>query len=174
MKALQEVFGRVDAPAINAAQLLEEATIKSDQEFQDPKGEVLSFAHLKDQMNELTMSMISLGVVAGDKVLIHALGYRDALLVFLAAEQLGVNVINLGEQPLEIVPIKDHRARLLIASKLTEGFSAKEKEVRSCEFLVERESSADTMSEALSWNQFTRLSKYTTEWELERFRVIEA
>jgi hypothetical protein len=169
MKAMQEVFGTWDAPALKASEILDQSSqVKTSLVLMTEEGQAISMIEFEAQMNAIARSMIAIGVSANDTIFVGGLSYKDALLVYLAAEQIGVNVVNVDsvkeETLLNIKPrLSVVREEVFVKSKFAFG-----------DFLILQEASDEHGSNAISWTDFLDLSRFATDWELERLRVIPA
>lgn len=171
MKVLQEVFGKVESPAITAAEILHKSEQeRTDLKLKDDHGAVISLQDIEIRMNEVARSLISLGVICGNRIAIHGLSYSDALLVYLAAEQIGVNVIHLNGEDALTVQLRGLQPRLTICTEQAETLQTGP----FGEFLIVKASEFNGSESILTWTTFLGLKRFASEWELERFRVIPA
>ncbi len=171
MKVLQEVFGKVESPAISAAEILHKSEKEQiEVKLQDDFGAVISLRDIGLGMNEVARALISIGVVSGDRLAIYGLAYSDSLLLYLAAEQIGVNVIHLSGNRSINDQVNELKPRLTITSKNSEVI----RDVSFGEFLITKEEGIACNGSVLSWDAFLGLQRFASEWELEKFRVISA
>ncbi|NQV52652.1 MAG: hypothetical protein HQ500_05680 [Flavobacteriales bacterium] len=171
MKVLQEVFGKVDAPAISAADILHKTEKEqSDVKLQDDFGAEISLRDIELGMNGVARSLISLGVICGDRIAIYGLSYSDSLLLYLAAEQIGINVIHLSGDRSITDQVNEMKPRLTITSKNSEVIKA----ASFGEFLITKEVEFAGSGNVLAWDAFLSLERFASDWELEKFRVISA
>ncbi|MEQ9188309.1 MAG: hypothetical protein RLP15_11285 [Cryomorphaceae bacterium] len=171
MKVLQEVFGKVESPAITAAEILHKSEQeRSDLKLKDDHGAVISLQDIEIRMNEVARSLISLGLICGNRIAIYGLSYSDALLVYLAAEQIGVNVVHLGENGPLTDQLRNLQPRLTICAEQTETLQMGP----FGEFLIIKANELNGSESILTWTTFLDLKRFASEWELERFRIIPA
>ncbi len=168
MRVLQEIFGEIEKPEITVTDLLTKNEELQDLQVQDGRGEVTSIGAIGEQINDVARSMISLGLVEGNTIAINDLSYDDALLVYFAAEQIGVNVVNVTGESI-VGRLSEVRPRITVSRRATEDAVV----ASTGEFLILREGEGDGAS-TLDWNSFLSLRSFATAWELNKFRVISA
>jgi hypothetical protein len=155
MKEIREVFGALDDLSVRAAAILDQTIIeKQDEVFKVNTLESWSMADVESSMNTAARALIALGVVTGDLIVVDGLDYSDSLVLHLAAEQIGVNVDRVSTT-------KGKGAKVC--------FGKADRNMMTTEFNV-RTPGGD--GEGIDWEEFMALSRFVSEWELNRCRVI--
>lgn len=183
MKELKEAFGTLEAPQELASLLFDSSKRSQLGDKLQTAGNTFSLDVIEHEMNALTRSLVSLGASFGDTIAIYGFDYSDALNLYLASGQVGVNVVNLGSAN-TITELNEgistSKARFVFFAKDSSSqlgdefldhlnFSSKAKYP---EYAIVQDAKNNTKGTVLSWEQFQSLERFATNWEIGLLRVV--
>ncbi|MDB4104751.1 hypothetical protein N9545_04425 [Salibacteraceae bacterium] len=183
MTELKEVFGSLNVPQELASSFFNSEKRKSIEQKLASAGNAFSLDAIESDMNALTRSLLSLGASHGDNIAIYGIDYSDALNLYLAAGQVGVNVVNLSSSN-NIVEFHEEVARsksrfVFFAesahSEFGEGylddlFITATNGFPECAIVKGKKN--NNQGVVITWNEFQKLERFATNWEVGLLRVV--
>ena len=183
MNELKEVFGILEEPQELASIIFDSTKRNTLENKLQSVGEQFSLEHIENQMNAVSRALISLGASSGDNIAIYGLDYLDALNLYLASGQVGINVVNLSNAKTvaelnEVILSSKARSVFfgdsttsVLGSDYLDQISTSGKGI-FLEYLVCQGNIENCSGNVLTWEKFRKLERLATNWEVGLLRVI--
>lgn len=183
MTELKEAFGTLEAPQELASLLFDSFKRSELDDKLQTAGNTFSLDVIEHEMNSITRSLVSLGASSGETIAIYGFDYSDALNLYLAAGQVGVNVVNLSnikEMTALNEGIQTSKARFVFfadssAAALGNDFQDQlnlSQKTMFPEYAITKGVKNINIATVLTWDHFLGLERFASNWEIGLLRVV--
>jgi long-subunit acyl-CoA synthetase (AMP-forming) len=183
MTELKQVFGSLEKPVELASLLFVRSKRSALEDKLQSAGNVVLVDEIESKANALTRSLVSLGLSSGDHIALYGVDYSDALSLFIASGQVGVNVINLSSsndiEQLGADLIKTKARAVFFGNKAEISLGRDFLNLLTIgnptyypEYAIVQGALESLRHNVLTWAQFQQLERFSTPWEIGLLRVV--